>query len=111
VLATPATYGPPTIGLSNFSSLSDGTPSTNHSTQFSLTDSIAKSKGKHNMAVGITGTQRYTNSLTASNARGNFGFTGVNTEDIVNGAAVSNTGYDLADLLLGLPASAQRTSI
>lgn len=106
VLASPATYGPPTIGLSNFSSLSDGTPATNHSTQFNVTDAIAKSKGKHNMAFGITGTHRYTNSLTASNARGNFGFTGVNTEETVNGVAVTGTGYDLADLLLGLPASA-----
>jgi hypothetical protein len=94
ILAQPATYGPPTIGLSNFSSLSDGTPSTNHSTQITLTDAIAKSKGKHNMAIGITGSQRYTNSLTATNARGNFTFSGV------------DTGYDLADLLLGLPAAA-----
>ena len=110
VLAAPATYGPPTIGLSNFSSLSDGTPATNHSTQFSLTDAIAKSKGKHNMAFGLTGTQRYTNSLTATNARGQFTFSGINTEDYINGAATTSaanpTGYDLADLLLGLPAAA-----
>ena len=106
VLATPPTYGPPTLSLVNFSSLTDGTPSTNHSTQYSLSDSVAKSKGKHNIAVGLTGTQRDTNSLTANNARGTFNFSGVNTEDVVSGLAVQNTGYDLADLLLGLPAGA-----
>src|SRR5206468_604402 len=49
VLATPLTYGPPTLGFqgsSQTSGLSDGTPSTNHSTTFTLTDSIAKTKGK-----------------------------------------------------------------
>jgi hypothetical protein len=56
--------------------------------------------------VGLTGTQRDTNSLTANNARGTFNFSGVNTEDVVSGLAVQNTGYDLADLLLGLPAGA-----
>jgi len=106
VLATPATYGPPTLSLVNFSSLTDGTPSTNHSAQYSLTDAIAKTKGKHNVALGITGTQRDTNSLTAGNARGTFQFSGVNTEQLVNGVATTGTGYDLADLLLGLPAGA-----
>jgi hypothetical protein len=106
VLATPATYGPPSLSLVNFTGLTDGTPSTNHSAQYTLTDSIAKTKGKHNIAAGLTGSQRDTNSLTASNARGTFQFTGVNTEQLVNGVATSGTGYDLADLLLGLPASA-----
>ena len=110
VLATPATYGPPTLSFANYSGLNDGTPSENHSTTYSLTDSIVKNKGKHNFTVGLTGSMRDSNSLTASNARGNFGFTGVNTEQVVGGVATTSqtnpTGYDLADLLLGLPASA-----
>jgi len=113
VLATPPTYGPPTLsfsGGSQLASLSDSTPSTNHSTTFTLTDAIAKTKGKHNIAVGITGSRRETNSLTASNARGNFSFTGVNTEEIVNGSAVSGTGYDFADYLLGLPGQTSVTN-
>ena len=110
VLATPATYGPPSLSFSNFNGLNDGTPSTNHSTTFTLTDAIAKTKGKHNMAIGITGAKRETNSLTGSNARGSFSFTGVNTEQIVNGSPVSSgTGYDMADFLLGLPASTSIT--
>ena len=94
VLAQPSTYGPPTLSFQNFSSLNDGTPSTNHSTQVSLTDSVAKTKGKHNMQIGFTGTKRFTNSLTASNARGTFSFSSVNAD---------GTGYDFADFLLGLP--------
>ncbi len=113
VLATPATYGPPTLsftGGSQLATLNDGTPSTNHSTTFTLTDSVAKTKGKHNIAFGITGSKRETNSLTASNARGSFSFTGVNTEQIVNGSGVSGTGYDFADYLLGLPGQTSITN-
>ena len=102
VLATPATYGPPSLSFSNFSGLNDGTPSESHATTFSLTDQVAKSKGKHNLTFGVTGSSRYTNSLTASNARGSFAFTGVNTEQLIGGVATTSltnpTGYDLADL-------------
>ncbi len=110
VLATPATYGPPSLSLTNFSGLNDGTPAESHATTFSISDSLAKTKGKHSMSFGVTGSSRYTNSLTATNARGSFGFSGLNTEQLIGGLAnntASNpTGYDLADLLLGLPASA-----
>ena len=109
IFETPATYGPPSLGLQNFSGLNDNTPTENHATTFNLSDSLAKSKGKHNLQFGVNGASRYTNSLTASNARGNFGFTGVNTEQLVNGLPTTSTanptGYDLADLLLDLPAS------
>lgn len=103
---TPATYGPPTINLNNFNDITDSSPSTNHSATFTLTERIQKTKGKHNMQVGWTGAKRFTNSLTANNVRGNFGFSGINTEEQVNGVPVTTTGYDLADFLLGLPATA-----
>jgi hypothetical protein len=113
VVATPPTYGPPTLsftGGSQLASLNDNTPSTNHSTTFTLTDAIAKTKGKHNVAFGLTGSKRETNSLTASNARGAFTFTGVNTQQIVDGSPVANTGYDFADYLLGLPGQTSVTN-
>jgi len=118
VLATPATYGPPTLsfsGASGTSSLSDSTPSTNHSTTLSLTDVVAKTYGKHNLAFGVNQSKRYTNSLTASNARGTFSFTGVNTQQQAVGSndvlgPVSGTGYDIADFLLGLPGSTSITN-
>ncbi len=111
ILAQPATYGPPTIALTNFQTLTDGTPSTNHSSTFTFTEQVAKTRGKHNMTFGLTGSSRYSNSLVAQNARGTFSFTGVNTEQVVNGVRTNTlstpTGYDLADLLLGLPAEAK----
>ncbi len=113
VLATPATYGPPSLSLTNFSGLNDGTPSQSHATTLNFSDSVVKSLGKHNLTFGVTGSSRATNSLTASNARGSFGFTGINTEQVVNGVPTSSlanpTGYDLADLLLGVPNSASVT--
>ncbi|HXE62520.1 MAG TPA: carboxypeptidase regulatory-like domain-containing protein [Bryobacteraceae bacterium] len=117
VLATPLTYGPPTLsfqGSSGLASLSDSTPSTNHSFTYSLTERIVKNIGKHTIQVGATGSKRQSNSLVANNARGNFQFSGVNTEQVVNGSPVSSlanpTGYDLADFLLGLPAQTSITN-
>lgn len=115
VLSTPATYGPPTLSFSNFNSLNDNTPSTNHSSTFTLTDSVAKSRSKHNFVIGATASKRESNSLTASNSRGTFSFTGASTsQQAVNSSGVlgpvANTGYDLADFLLGLPASTSITN-
>jgi hypothetical protein len=70
--------------------------------------------GKHTFQVGVTGSKRQSNSLIANNARGNFTFSGANTEQIVDGSPVTSldhpTGYDVADLLLGLPAQTSVTN-
>jgi hypothetical protein len=94
VLSTPATYGPPTIGFTNFSQLTDGTPTALRSTTYNLGDSISWTRKSHTFQFGAQGSMRQTNSLTSQLARGSFNFTG------------QATGYDLADFLLGLPASA-----
>ncbi len=115
VLATPLTYGPPSLSFQNFAGLSDGLPSTNHSFTFSLTDALVKQLSKHSISMGISGSKRESNSLTASNARGSFSFTGVNTQEIVNGSPLQQlgpglqSGYDMADFLLGLPGSTSIT--
>ncbi|HVY93475.1 MAG TPA: carboxypeptidase-like regulatory domain-containing protein [Bryobacteraceae bacterium] len=110
VLATPATYGPPTVSFTNFTSLNDGVPTANHSTSYNLNDSLSWTRGSHTFQFGGGGSMRQTNTLTSQLARGNFSFTGQNTEQIVNGVGVNTkanpTGYDLADFLLGLPTSA-----
>ena len=121
VLATPLTYGPPTLGFQNFAGLSDGLPSTNHSLTFSFTNALVKQLSKHSISMGVNIGKRESNSLTANNARGSFSFTGVNTQEIVNGSPVQQltqgtpgnpglqSGYDLADFLLGLPGSTSIT--
>jgi hypothetical protein len=118
IFATPLTYGPPTIsfgGGSGLATLSDGTPSTNHSLTLSLNDRLVKNVGKHTIQIGVSGSKRASNSLVASNARGTFQFTGVNTQQqAVNSSGVlgpvPGTGYDLADFLLGLPAQTSITN-
>ncbi|HEU5022868.1 MAG TPA: hypothetical protein VFT60_13295, partial [Bryobacteraceae bacterium] len=94
VLSTPETYGPPTIGFTNFTALNDGTPTALHSTNYNLNDSISWSRGSHTFQFGGQASMRQTNSLTSQLARGSFTFSG------------QATGYDLADFLLGLPSNA-----
>jgi hypothetical protein len=104
VFDTPLTYGPPTVTFQNFQSLSDGTPSINRAQTTGLTDVLLQIHGKHSISYGALFQRRQTNTITNSGARGSFGFTGVETEQIgANGLPVAGTGYDFADYLLDLP--------
>jgi hypothetical protein len=103
VFDTPLTYGPPTLSFTNFGSLSDGLPSLNRAQTTGISDSLIQLHGKHNITYGGLFQRRQTNILTNQGARGSFSFTGVATEEIVNGLPVSGTGYDLADFLLNKP--------
>ena len=115
-IATPLEFGPPTLSFQNFNGVTDSTPTTNHSFTYQFTNTIAKTHGKHNMQIGVNFTRRESNSVTASGSRGSFSFTGVNTEEIVNGSPQQQlapgvqSGYDLADFLLGAPASGSITA-
>ncbi len=100
---TPLTYGPPTLSFSNFNGLSDGTPSVNRAQTTALTESLIQIHGHHTITYGGLFQRRQTNVLTNSGARGSFTFTGVETQQVINGLPVSGTGYDFADYLLSLP--------
>jgi hypothetical protein len=66
--------------------------------------------GKHTVTYGVSYQRRQNNNQTYSGARGSFGFTGINTEQIgANGLPVTGTGYDLADFLLDRPYSTSVT--
>jgi len=107
VLSTPATYGPPTIGFTNFSQLTDGTPTALRSTTYNLSDSISWTRGSHTFQFGAQASMRQTNSLTSQLARGSFTFSGQATKQPGVVADPNHpTGYDLADFLLGLPSNA-----
>jgi hypothetical protein len=107
VLATPATYGPPSISFTNFTQLNDGTPTALHSTSYNLSDSISWTRGAHTFQFGGQASLRETNSLTSQLARGSFNFSGQATQEPgVANTIGHQTGYDLADFLLGLPANA-----
>jgi len=103
VFDTPLTYGPPSISFSNFNGLSDGSPSITRAQTIGLTDSLIQVHGKHTITYGAFFQRRQNNLITTSGARGSFSFTGVETQEVVNGLPVSGTGYDLADYLLSLP--------
>ncbi len=115
-LSNPLSFGPPTLSFQNFNGLTDSTPTTNHSFTYQFTNTIAKTRGKHNFQIGANFTRRESDSVLASGARGSFSFTGVNTEEVLNGSPQQQlapgvqSGYDLADFLLGKPASASVTS-
>jgi hypothetical protein len=105
-LQTPINYGPPSLSFSNFGTLSDAAPSTNHSQTANFTDNIAYVlKKKHNLTFGYLFRKLQNNTTNYQNARGSFSFSGVETSQIVNGQPISGTGYDFADFLLGLPQS------
>jgi hypothetical protein len=105
-LQTPINYGPPSISFTNFGSLSDAAPSTNHSQTVNFTDNITYVyKRKHNLTFGYLFRRLQNNTTNYQNARGSFSFSGLETSQIVNGQPVSGTGYDFADFLLGLPQS------
>ena len=63
-------------------------------------------KGKHNISTGISLSRTQLNTLTDSNGRGTFTFTGLSTSLFNSlGSPQSGTGYDYADFLLSSPQS------
>lgn len=100
---TPTNYGPPTLGFTNYSGLSDANAVRQAVENFGISDSLTMHKGKHNFNFGGGVTHYLTNLDTDSNGRGSFSFSGLSTAQYVNGVATQGTGYDFADFLLGLP--------
>ncbi len=105
VSTNPVNWGPPTLQFTNFSALSDGNASLSRNQTSAVTASVIWVHKLHNFNFGGE-FRRQQNNLTAdSNARGTFTFTGNITSQIVNGAGAQGTGFDLADFLLGRPAT------
>ncbi|MBS1853441.1 MAG: TonB-dependent receptor [Acidobacteria bacterium] len=100
----PFDWGLPNLSFSNFGSLSDTNPSLVRNQTYTFSDSLVWTHGKHTLRWGGDFRRIQLNTESSTNARGTFVFTGLNTSS--NGA--SDTGFDLADFLLGLP---QQTSL
>ncbi|HEY4362675.1 MAG TPA: carboxypeptidase regulatory-like domain-containing protein [Bryobacteraceae bacterium] len=102
----PANFGPPTLQFTSYTGLNDGYPTKNAVQTAGFTDTLSVRRGKHNLQFGGGFTRNDTNLFNDSNGRGTFQFTGSQTAQLdASGFAVRNTGSDLADFLLGLPAS------
>jgi hypothetical protein len=99
-------WGVPNLTFSDFTSLGDVAPYNRDSQTFSLSESVGWVHGKHHLHFG--GDYRWINNkaYASSNPRGTFTFTGSSTANFVNGKAVTGTGNDLADFLLGYAQSA-----
>ncbi len=102
----PMNYGPPSLSFTNFGALSDGTASVSRPQTVNFTDGVTYViKRRHNLTFGYLYRRLQQNTLSYPNARGSYSFSGLVTSDIVNGQPLPNTGFDLADFLLGYPQS------
>ena len=108
VSQNPANWGLPNLSFTNFGSLQDTNPVSDRNQTVSFTDQMIYTHKKHTLRWGGDFRRLEINTETASNPRGSFVFTGLNTSQIVNGVPVAGTGFDFADFLLGLP---QQTSV
>ena len=102
----PINNGPPTLSFTNYGSLTDGSPSTSAVSTFTVSDNVSFHTGKHNFQVGADFRKYLNNIITDANGRGTFTFTGLATSGFdANQLPLAGTGWDLGDLLLGLPQS------
>jgi hypothetical protein len=106
----PLNYGLTNISLSNgVQGLSETQPSFSIAQTISFSEVLSWIHGKHNMRYGADYRRVHRDFLSSSNATGTFAFTGLFTEQYVNGAdgpqPVAGTGSSVADFLLGLPQS------
>ncbi len=100
----PRNDGPPSLSFTNFSPLTDASPSRVAVTTFGFNDNIQIHKGKHNWNFGGGITHYLNNTITDQNGRGSFSFSGLSSAGYdANGLPLAKTGYDFADFLLGLP--------
>ncbi len=108
VSTNPFDWGLPNLSFTHFGGIQDTNPVLDRNQTITFSDSMIYSRGKHTWRWGGDFRRLQVNTETASNPRGSFVFTGLNTSQFVNGVPVTGTGYDFADFLLALP---QQTSV
>ena len=104
VSTNPMDYGLPAISLANFTGVTTPTPSLTRNQTWRFVDSVQIIKPKHTVTAGFEMRRIDANTLSDPTPNGSFTFSGSLTSQIGPGELpVANTGYDLADFLLGLP--------
>jgi hypothetical protein len=102
----PINYGPPNLSFTNYGALTDASPSFVRSQSIGLVEGATWTRGSHNFAFGGELRWNQLNTHTDQNGRGSDSFTGLLTSGFnSSGQPIPNTGWDLADFLLGLPHS------
>jgi trimeric autotransporter adhesin len=103
ISTNPFDWGLPGINFTDFSGLSDPTPSRTLAQTYTASDTVVWSHGKHNWRFGGDYRRLLQSFRSARNAEGTFTFTGFATAEYSGGQEVLGTGSDFADFLLGLP--------
>lgn len=104
LLTDPIGWGVPNASLTGFSSIgNEGNPTTQVSNVYHLVNHFTMTKGTHSLKFGADQRKINYNDRSERLVRGSFTFTGGLTGDP---ARVGSTGVSIADILLGLPATA-----
>ncbi|MBZ5554163.1 MAG: TonB-dependent receptor [Acidobacteriia bacterium] len=104
--SSPIDFGPPTVSFTNFGPLSLNSPVLRRNQTSHISDNLTVIRGKHSLRFGFEFRRIELNTTGGVNGRGNFVFSGFSTAAFdPQGQALANTGFDLADFLLGLPQS------
>jgi trimeric autotransporter adhesin len=105
VSTDPFDFGLPGISFTTFGGLTDPTPRRELDQTYTISDTLSWYRGKHNWRFGGDYRRILQSFRSAKNAEGSFVFTGLETSAFAPGTTkpVSDTGYDFADFLLGLP--------
>ena len=98
-------WGPPNLSFTNYAGLADGNYSLNRNQTSALGESLTWVHGVHNFTFGADYRRQQFNQLADNNGRGSYTFNGSATSLLLSGVAQANTGSDLADFLLGAPAT------
>ena len=107
VSTDPFDWGVPTINFGSFTALRDVSPSRRNDRSFSAGYSWTRPAGSHTWRFGGDYQQSWNDSLSNSNARGTFTFTGLYTAGGLT--TIRGSGQDFADFLLGMPQQATRS--
>jgi trimeric autotransporter adhesin len=99
----PLNWGPPSLSFTNYASLTDGTSSLNRNQNGSVSEGLIWVHGRSSFSFGGDYRRQQANQLSDPNGRGTYTFNGAATSLLVDGVAQSDTGYDMADFLLGSP--------
>jgi trimeric autotransporter adhesin len=104
----PFGFGLPTVGFTSFGTLTNPTPRRELDQTYTISDTVAWNRGKHNWRFGGDYRRILQSFRSAKNSNGSFVFTGFATGDYTSGSLAPGTGYDFADFLIGMP---QQTSL
>src|SRR2546428_952670 len=105
ISTNPFDFGLPGLSFTSFGGLSDPAPRRELDQTYTISDTVAWNRGKHNWRFGGDYRRIFESFRSARNSNGSFGFPGFATGDYSGGGAQAapNTGYDFADFLIGLP--------